>query len=182
MRLYTKTGDDGTTGLIGGSRVGKSDVVIQAVGSLDELNACLGLTRLSADAELSILLLRVQDALFACGAEVACPEDGRLKKEAHLGPLTAVLEASIDQQTANLAELRNFILPGGSLLASQLHWARTVCRRAERTLVELHQTQTVRSDVLQFVNRLSDWLFVCARSANAAAGIEDVPWREEVGA
>lgn len=182
MRLYTKTGDDGTTGLIGGSRVAKSDIVIQAVGSLDELNACLGLVRLSAEEELSGWLVRIQAALFSCGAEVACPEGGRFKEEADLEPLTAALEASIDQQTANLAELRNFILPGGTLLAAQLHWARTVCRRAERILVELNQTHKVRSDVLKLVNRLSDWLFVCARSANAAVGVDDVPWREEAGA
>jgi cob(I)alamin adenosyltransferase len=128
------------------------------------------------------MLLRVQQALFACGAEIASPAEGRFRRTADAGRLTAELEASIDRQSLALPDLRNFILPGGCALAAHIHWARTVCRRAERHLVRLHQIRPVRPDVLQFVNRLSDWLFVSARSANAEAGVEDVPWREATGA
>jgi cob(I)alamin adenosyltransferase len=152
------------------------------VGALDELNACLGICALSAEGALAILLGRAQGTLFDCGAEIACPVGSPHLREAPLSGFIAELERSIDQQSEALPPLRSFILPGGSRLAAEFHWTRTVCRRAERCLVELNQNKSVRPDVLTLMNRLSDWLFVCARTANAEAGREDVPWSAGVGA
>ncbi len=180
MRIYTRTGDGGQTGLIGGARVGKDDPVIAVVGSLDETNCALGLARaLLGGGPLDATLHRAQSALFEAGAEVACPADSPYFTEAKVDGLTLELEASIDELTAQLPALKNFILPGGAPGAAQLHLARSVCRRAERELVALAQSRPVRAELLAFVNRLSDWLFTAARSANQTAGAVETVWTRD---
>ena len=184
MKIYTKTGDDGTTGLIGGGRVRKCDPRLDAYGTVDELNAHLGLAAAAADgaADGAVRepLHRVMDELFVVGSHLAAPAD----KRSTLPPMPAAmsdrLEAEIDAAEATVAPLHQFILPGGSELAARLHVARTVCRRAERLLVELGDADpsAVEPVLLAYVNRLSDWLFVQARAANARAGVADVPWRK----
>jgi cob(I)alamin adenosyltransferase len=184
MKIYTKTGDDGTTGLIGGRRVRKDDARLACCGTIDELNACLGLAGAGAGAELTRPLGLVQAELFIIGSHLAAPE-GKLQG---LPPLTeenlARLEQEIDSAEADLPPLRNFILPGGSETAARLHLARTICRRAERSLVQFAATHPVEPILLTYLNRLSDWLFVQARLANQRAGVADVPWnsgKSEVG-
>ena len=178
MKIYTKTGDKGETGLVGNARVKKTSARIQAIGEVDELNAAIGLARTeSQGAEIDEELARIQSSLFDLGAELASLPGAKITF-AILDP-TAVenLERSIDEQTANLEPLKNFILPGGSKLAAQLHLARCVCRRAERSVLQLHEEEPLRSEVLVFLNRLSDWLFVSARTANHQSGIDDVAWQ-----
>ena len=179
MKIYTKTGDDGTTGLIGGGRVRKSDGRLDAYGTVDELNALLGVAAVVADAELREPLHRLMDELFVVGSHLAAPAGQRAA--AHLPPLddsmALRLEAEMDAADATLPPLKQFVLPGGCELAARLHVARTVCRRAERRLVEL-PAQDIEPALLAYVNRLSDWLFVQARAANRRAGVADVPWRK----
>ena len=178
MKIYTKTGDDGTTGLIGGTRVSKSDARIDCYGTVDELNSILGLAAVVSDAPLLAQLREIQAELFVIGSHLATPEQGRQK--AALPPLTdemiSRLETQIDATEVTLAPLRNFVLPGGSDLAARLHLARTVCRRAERLLVGYSTGHTIPPLTVTYLNRLSDWLFVQARGANKAAGVEDTPW------
>ncbi len=180
MKIYTKTGDDGTTGLIGGSRVLKSDSRIECYGTVDELNAIVGLAAVQAAEPLLSQLRAVQAELFVIGAQLAVPDAGARNislpnlQEASI----ARLEGEIDLAEAGLPALRNFILPGGSELAARLHLARTVCRRAERLIVELtdQPDEPVTPAVLRYVNRLSDFLFVAARHANQR-GAGDVLWQ-----
>jgi cob(I)alamin adenosyltransferase len=178
MKIYTKTGDDGTTGLIGGSRVAKSDPRIDCYGTVDELNAVLGLAAVASGPELLEQLRRVQAELFVIGSHLATPEGSR-----HAAGLPALadesirqMEAEIDAAEAALPPLRNFILPGGSELAARLHLARTVCRRAERVVVGFASGHPLQGRIVEYLNRLSDWLFVHSRAANQSAGVEDVPW------
>jgi cob(I)alamin adenosyltransferase len=180
MRLYTKTGDDGTTGLFGGVRVNKDSERVETYGTVDELNAVLGLVRASgAPAEMDELLEAIQNDLFAVGAEIACAPG----KEVRLGcdPVgdgrIAALEQAIDRAEEALPALKNFVLPGGSPSAAALHHARTVCRRAERLLVRTSRSGSVRNELVIYLNRLSDLLFALARRANQLAGLPDVPWR-----
>ena len=179
MKIYTKTGDDGSTGLFGGGRVLKSDPRIECYGTVDELNAALGLAgAVPESAELVKALHAVQCDLFAIGSHLATPEDNRNRSA--LPPLDeglpARLESEIDTAEAQLSPLRQFILPGGTETAARLHLARTICRRAERLLVDFAASQPVAPVILVYVNRLSDWLFVQARMANHRAGVGDVPW------
>jgi cob(I)alamin adenosyltransferase len=177
LRIYTKTGDKGDTGLIGGRRVPKQSHRMEAIGGLDELNAALGLCRLySAETVLEPHLERLQSWLFELGAEIATPQDTRFLNETISTEQVEYLERSIDEQTESLPELRNFVLPGGSPLAAHLHLSRAVCRRAERAVLRLSEESPVRDIVKMFLNRLSDWLFVCARTANALSGVKDVNW------
>lgn len=183
MKIYTKTGDGGDTGLFGGARVPKDSVRVAAYGEVDELNAAIGLARaLDPAAFADALLQTVQRALFTMGAELATPDAAaRAKALARSGaPLGAadvgVLEDAIDAHTAQLPPLTEFILPGGTPKAAALHGARTVCRRAERAVVALSHDADIRSPILQYLNRLSDLLFVLARAANAQAGRPDVRW------
>jgi len=177
MKIYTKTGDKGDTSLYGGTRVKKDHFRIQAYGTLDELNSYLGLAvSINKTSELSRELTRIQAEIFELGAELATPAD-KIKKnigitEAHVGEL----ELAIDRMQAALEPLKTFILPGGSELAAILHIARTIARRAEREIITLSKTDEVRDLVIQYVNRLSDYLFVVARSANRLAGVPDTPW------
>lgn len=178
MKIYTRTGDDGQTGLFAGPRVMKSDPRIEAYGTVDELNALLGATRAETiSTDLDAVLARIQHELFVLGAELATPQPEQLRMPLISPTHVAWLEETIDRFEARLQPLRQFILPGGTRAAAALHVARTACRRAERLVVSL-QVGGVRvsESILKYLNRLSDLLFVLARSANASAGQPDVPW------
>ncbi len=178
MKLYTRTGDDGTTGLIGGTRVGKDDLRLDAYGTVDELNALLGLA--AAGSELTPSIERVQADLFCIGSHLAAPAGATENVTLPALPEAGRLEPEIDEAEKELEPLTNFILPGGSDNAARLHVARCVCRRAERACVALARHDAVAGvpdEVLTYLNRLSDWLFVMARLANKRAGVADVPWK-----
>ena len=173
-RIYTKTGDDGSTGLADGSRVGKDALRIDAYGDVDELNAVLGLLREAwADERVEPWIAAIQNDLFDLGADLATPGDGEgLRVTA---AQVSALEAKIDEINADLAPLESFVLPGGTEASGWLHLARTVCRRAERNTVRLSREETIGSNVIPYLNRLSDLLFVLARHANDQ-GAKDVLW------
>lgn len=182
-RIYTRTGDTGTTGLTAGPRRPKHDLRVAAYGTVDETNACVGLARLHAaaeDAEVEAMLGRISNDLFDLGADLSTPETG---KPLAFEPLRIVqaqvdrLEAEIDRMNETLAPLRSFVLPGGTPAATHLHLARTVSRRAERLMTELAATEgeAVSEPALKYINRLSDLLFVASRFLNAKAG-GDVLW------
>jgi cob(I)alamin adenosyltransferase len=176
MKIYTRTGDDGTTGLWGGLRVPKDSLRVQAYGTVDECNAVLGVARASGlDPELDILIAGIQDQLFVVGADLATPGESATIPRIGSDEVLA-LEEAIDSLETRLAPLRQFILPGGNPAAAQLHFARTVCRRAERWTISLANEEPMNEQVLKYLNRLSDFLFTAARAANAHAGIADIPW------
>lgn len=177
MKIYTKTGDDGTTGLIGGGRTHKASPRIAAIGDVDELNAALGFVRSAGVGELDALMETVQCWLFDLGAELASPTQHARQHRAIGANQIAELERSIDSQTDALEPLQHFILPGGAEASARIHLARAVCRRAERSILELNAQEPVSDEALAFINRLSDWLFVASRTVNAAAGVKDVRWR-----
>ncbi|MBU3679313.1 MAG: cob(I)yrinic acid a,c-diamide adenosyltransferase [Candidatus Kapabacteria bacterium] len=180
MRIYTKTGDDGTTALFGGTRVDKDDLRIEAYGTVDELNAVLGVVLAqSLPDNVREQLTEVSSDLFTLGADLATPLD---PPPAYAIPrITGVhverLESWIDVHDATLEPLKVFILPGGEPGAAYLHLARTVCRRAERCTVGLSRREDLGLHVVHYLNRLSDYLFTAARAVNHAAGVADVPWR-----
>lgn len=179
MKIYTKTGDRGTTGLFGGTRVAKTHPRVRAYGEVDELNAVLGVARSVVQSEpVAELLQGIQSDLFDVGAELASVPE-RLNKGG-VPMVTEVdverLERAIDEHESRLEPLATFVLPGGASAAAHLHVARTVCRRAERAVIALHGEEPVRAEVLRYLNRLSDLLFVLARVANHDAGVADVPW------
>lgn len=176
MKLYTKHGDDGSTGLIGGKRVPKNDPRVAAYGDVDETNAAIGVVIAGCnDDETVATLNRIQGELFVLGAELATPTGE--KPNLRVGESQVKqLEQWIDAASAEVAPLRNFILPGGTTTAANLHLARTVCRRAERAVVALSQTQPVGQWAIIYLNRLSDLLFALARQANKRASVEDIPW------
>lgn len=178
MKIYTRTGDDGTTGLFGGDRVRKTDGRVEAYGTVDELNTTLGVARAAGAAALDAALERVQVELFVLGSELACApgKEHKLRMELVGEPHIARLEAEIDELQATLPPLKSFILPGGSPVAAALHHARSVSRRAERRALTTSHDAPVRDELLRYLNRLSDWLFVLARAANLQAGREDIPW------
>ncbi|WP_428937172.1 cob(I)yrinic acid a,c-diamide adenosyltransferase [Fontivita pretiosa] len=182
MKIYTRTGDDGTTGLIGGSRVRKSDPRLECYGTVDELNAALGLAAVALDADLRADVQAIQQDLFVIGAHLASP-DPQLVCESQIPPLDEQfitrLEMQIDAAEAQLPPLRNFIVPGGTEAAARLHLARTICRRAERLLVGFAMDRPVPPVLITYINRLSDWLFVYARLANHRAAVPDVPWNKQ---
>lgn len=174
-RIYTRTGDAGTTRLVGGAVVSKSDLRVAAYGAVDEANACLGLARLHTEGEFDALLGRLQNELFDLGADLANPgeAEGALRI---LDSQVDRLEAEIDGLNADLPALTSFVLPGGSQAAAALHLARTVARRAERETVKLVESgQPVSGAALRYLNRLSDLLFVAARHANGG-GTSEVTW------
>ena len=182
-KIYTRTGDDGTTGLGTGARRKKYDLRIAAYGTIDEANAAIGMARLytGADASLDAALERIQNDLFDVGADLCTPDQGNGPGGARLtvtDKQVAWLESEIDRLNADLSPLRSFVLPGGSAAAAYLHLARTVCRRAERLIAELKDTEgeSVTVELLQYVNRLSDYLFVASRYANDK-GARDVLWK-----
>lgn len=188
MKIYTKTGDAGQTGLFGGGRVSKDHARIAAYGTLDELNAAIGVARAEAGRiawtdesvrdRIDGVLSDAQNRLFDLGAELATPDPENRSMAVLDERHVAALEAAIDHHETTLPPLRNFILPGGSAAAAHLHLARCVCRRAERGLVTLAGQEPIRELPLVYVNRLSDLLFVLARAANQACGEGDIPWEK----
>jgi cob(I)alamin adenosyltransferase len=179
MKIYTKTGDDGSTGLFGGERVQKDDARVEAYGTVDETNAAIGVARAAKLPEsVDLVLARVQEDLFTIGAELACvPGKEQKLKMALIGASDAErLERAIDAAEDGLAPLKSFVLPGGASGAAALHLARTVSRRAERRTLGASRTTPVREEILIYLNRLSDLLFVLARRTNHDLGVPDVPW------
>ena len=179
-KIYTRTGDAGETALGNGTRVAKHSQRVNAYGTVDEVNATVGLARLKADGEQEAALARIQNDLFDLGADL-CRPDMEKDAEAEYAPLrmadtqVARLEAEIDAMNAELDPLRSFILPGGSELAAALHLCRTVSRRAERLAVELSVEESVNPAAVKYLNRLSDWFFVASRIANDN-GKSDILW------
>ena len=174
MKIYTKTGDKGETSLLGGKRVGKDALRIETYGTVDELNSILGICRsLNPPDEIARVLDGLQHALFRLGADLASPADSSIRID-----LEDVqrLERIIDEMEPKLKPLKNFILPGGSSAAAYLHFARTVCRRAERRAVRLSRAETVNNTAIIYLNRLSDLLFVLARWANALTSTDESIW------
>ncbi len=179
MKIYTKTGDAGDTALFGGQRLPKDDSRIEAYGTVDELNAHLGLIVRHCDSpDLKSRLLRVQGELLQVGADLATPLDAKTSYITRLeaAPI-ARLEAEIDEWDAILPPLTNFILPGGSQPGAELHIARTICRRAERRAVSLARAEVITPNVIIYLNRLSDWLFVLARLVNHRQNVPEIAWR-----
>ena len=179
MKIYTKTGDAGETGLVGGARVSKHDPRVDAYGEVDEVNACLGAAlAVGVGDDIAAVLATVQKDLFAVGARLADPSSriaARVTKAAVTAEQIELLEKTIDRLETELAPLRRFILPGGSPAGALLHLARTVCRRAERRVVALG-ADAVEPGVIIYLNRLSDLLFVMARAVNHRAGIPETEW------
>ena len=179
MKIYTRKGDDGTTGLFGGNRVPKNHPRIQAMGAVDEINAALGAARamLPAAAEpMRELILHLQHELFVLGADLATPAQSRASVPRIEAKHIKSLEEAIDSWEVELEPLKYFILPGGAQAAAMLHLSRVICRRAERALVEALDTISHNSYVLGYLNRLSDLLFILARRANHDVGLPDVRW------
>lgn len=178
MKIYTKTGDDGTTGLIGNKRVKKSNPRIASYGMVDELNASIGIilsSKLGKD--IRDLLTKIQNDLFVVGADLANPnlenKSNRVTSE-----MISYLEKEIDLLEEKLSPITYFILPGGDLIASQVHLARAICRRAETNMVNLSEVETISNLCLIYVNRLSDLLFVVARTINKRKKISDIAWKK----
>ncbi len=182
-RIYTRAGDSGMTALVGGQRVAKDDARIEAYGAVDELNAFLGVARVTAESlgvgmsPLTVILKRVQHELFNLGSILATlPEDVHPKQPRVTESEVKQLERELDAANENLAPLRSFVLPGGSRLDAELHVCRTVCRRAERLLVALARTQSIPEETLRYLNRLSDALFVWSRWVNHSQGTPETLW------
>ena len=181
-KIYTRHGDDGSTGLFGGPRVRKDDLRVRAYGEVDELNSALGVARCSLGDErvndLAALVDSLQSELFTLGAELATPDPENAPKGVPKIRPDAITrqEKEIDRLTAELPAMRFFILPAGSPGAAALHLCRTTCRRAERTMVELAHQSHVSPEALAWINRLSDLLFTMARAANLRVGGQEVPW------
>lgn len=179
MNIYTRTGDEGLTSVIGG-RVSKDDVRVETYGTIDELNSFVGIAvsilneRQKYD-DLLLQLVRIQHELFDCGSDLAYVRKGDRNEKVQL-EMTEQLEAWIDQFQEEAPPLRRFILPGGSVLSSQLHVCRTVCRRAERLVVTMARTEEVNAEVRRYLNRLSDYFFTMARVVNARDGVGDVEY------
>jgi cob(I)alamin adenosyltransferase len=179
MKIYTRTGDDGSTSLFSGERVSKASLRVEACGTLDELNCAIGSTRAaSPTAPIERYLATIQDHLFSLGADLAT--SGKRQRAARIKPLEITwLETEIDRMASELPPLRNFILPGGSAPAAQIHLARAICRRAERAVVSLSQSEEINMDALRFLNRLSDFLFILARYENLLSGVTEEKWIPE---
>ncbi|MBL4751779.1 MAG: cob(I)yrinic acid a,c-diamide adenosyltransferase [Amylibacter sp.] len=179
-KIYTRTGDKGVTALGNGVRVAKDSVRVDAYGTVDEVNATVGMARLHASGDMNAALARIQNDLFDLGADF-CRPDMAKDKDAEYTPLRIIaaqvdrLETEIDAMNANIAPLRSFVLPGGSDLAAHLHLCRTVARRAERLAVTLSGAEDINATAIKYLNRLSDWFFVASRAANEN-GARDVLW------
>ena len=184
MKIYTKTGDAGETGLFGGARVSKASLRVEAYGEVDELNSAVGWARVAvSESDLDGLLNRIQNDLFEVGAEL-----GSTAERKHKGSMPLIeeaqvesLERAIDRYEEGPPPLTSFVLPGGSESAARFHLARCICRRAERSIVVLSSQEPIRGEILRYINRLSDLLFTLARHANHAAGVEDIPWKGQGG-
>ncbi len=178
MKIYTRTGDDGTTGLIGGKRVKKSSPRIIAYGAVDETNSAIGVVLAAEiDPDLRDLLTRIQNDLFVVGSDLANPDlentRGRVTEE-----MTKYLESQIDRLEVELDPITYFILPGGSEIASRVHLARATCRRAEANIIEASEKEKINNLCQVYINRLSDLLFVIARTANRRMKVKDVAWKK----
>jgi cob(I)alamin adenosyltransferase len=183
MKIYTKTGDNGTTALYGGTRVLKNDLRIEAYGTVDELNSYLGLIRDRKEATHErIFLIEIQKNLFHVGAILATPQEKAVlkngKQRLDVTKMTSeqLLEQAMDKMNKNLPEMTHFVLPGGHPVVSYCHIARCICRRAERFIVSLHQEEEVAPTVLKYINRLSDYLFVLARKFAFENEVEEIKW------
>lgn len=178
MKIYTKTGDDGTTSLFSGGRVSKIHLRVEAYGTIDELNSVLGVARAAKPhAQTDAWLERIQNQLFHLGADLATPLDAKSEWVVRMDAATVTwLEETIDAMTAELPPLTAFILPGGTLSAAHIHVARTICRRVERIVVALQNQEPIGEHVLNYLNRLSDFLFTLARWENMQAGIPEDKW------
>ena len=184
MKIYTKTGDAGETGLFGGARVSKASLRVEAYGEVDELNSAVGWARVAVSgSDLDSLLNQIQNDLFEVGAELGSTEDRKQKSAMPLidEPQVEALERAIDKYEEGPPALTSFVLPGGTESAARFHLARCVCRRAERSLVELGAQENLRGELFRYINRLSDLLFVLARHTNHMAGVEDIPWKGQGG-
>ncbi len=178
MKIYTKTGDKGETSLIGGVRVKKSNLRIEAYGTIDELNSWIGVIRNIEEISNSQLFQKIQDVLFTIGSHLAShPEKGRMKLPEILDADIELLEKDIDKMESELPPLTSFVLPGSSIQNGYCHIARTVCRRAERCVVELSLNEKVEEIVIRYLNRLSDYLFVLSRYVTLKQNGEDIPWK-----
>ena len=185
MKIYTKTGDKGTTGLFGGTRVPKYDLRIEAYGTVDELNSYIGLVKdQNSNLELKNELIQIQNDLFTLGAMLATPQEKEQlkngKERLNIPKVdnsnTEFLESSIDLMNQELPAMTNFILPGGHTTVSYCHIARCVCRRAERLCVQLNDETNINPSILVYLNRLSDYLFVLARKLTYELNIDEIPW------
>lgn len=179
MKIYTKTGDDGTTSLFSGGRVPKHHLRVESYGTIDELNSVLGVVRAcKPNQQVDTWLEMIQNQLFQLGADLATPLDAKAEWVVRVQPgQIDWLESSIDQMTNELEALKNFILPGGTLAAAHIHVARTICRRAERLVTALQEEEAIGDYPLMYLNRLSDWLFVLARYENKQAGEAESKWQ-----
>jgi len=179
MKIYTKKGDSGNTGLIGGTRVPKSSLRIEAYGTIDELNSWIGVMRdQEIDAEFKPQLIEIQDRLFTIGSSLASdPEKSNMKIPDLLESDIEQLEKWMDDMDSLLPEMRFFVLPGGDQSVSFCHVARCVCRRAERIIVDLHAHEFVAEIVMKYINRLSDYLFVLSRKISQDLNVEEQPWK-----
>ena len=180
MKIYTRTGDKGQTSLLGGTRVAKDDLRIEAYGTVDELNSHLGMLRDLAAPNHGALLIKIQNTLFAIGSRLASgseEEAAKFKVPAVGEDDISELEAAMDTMDAELEPMRNFILPGGHPAVSQAHICRTVCRRAERRVVQLSGEAQLSEVIVRYLNRLSDLLFMMARHLGHIHGVADVPWK-----
>ncbi|MCE9619779.1 MAG: cob(I)yrinic acid a,c-diamide adenosyltransferase [Planctomycetes bacterium] len=184
MKLYTKSGDDGTTGLFSGARVSKDHQRIESYGTIDEFNASLGMCCSACDKHNALhkrlleIFAILQSRMFDIGADLATPEgannEGKIKRISSED--VAEIEGWIDEVDAQNTPLKAFVMPGGTELASRIHLARTICRRAEREMIRLSHGESLGSNLVIYVNRVSDFLFAAARLANKQAGVQDVPW------
>ena len=182
LKIYTKTGDKGTTALFGGARLPKHDLRIEAYGTVDELNTIIGLALAHEMPErIAIPLVELSSLLFTCGSDLATPLDIETQYTIPriMDHHVEQLEHLIDEYDSELSPLKNFILPGGTKAAGFLHQARTVCRRAERLCTALGERENIGDVMIKFLNRCSDYLFTVARMANYLAGIEDIEWKPE---
>jgi len=174
-KVYTRTGDDGTTGMADGSRVAKDSLVITAIGDIDELNASIGVLRAEdLPDQHNASLLKIQNNLFTIGGELAMPEYQLISERHVMG-----LEQQIDRWNSELEPLKEFILPAGNRTVALYHMARTICRRAERSLVTLNGENELRNELMQYLNRLSDYLFVAARAIAHEKGANEIYWTKE---
>ena len=185
IKIYTKTGDKGTTSLIGGTKVPKNDIRIETYGTVDELNSWIGLINdQQPDAEFKNELKEIQDRLFTIGSSLATDAEKEPKMklpDLHQGDIT-FLEKRIDEMTAQLPPMKSFILPGGHTAVSSIHIVRCVCRRAERLAVHMQQHELfVDEKIIQYLNRLSDYLFTLARYAAQKLGAGEIPWKPRLG-
>lgn len=179
MKIYTKKGDSGTTSLLGGNRVPKHHLRIEAYGTVDELNSHIGMVRdLNPDSAVNDILLKVQDRLFTLGSHLALEkEDSKMKLPELFESDVTFLETEIDKMEEQLPEMRNFVLPGGHQLISSTHIARCVCRRAERLSVHLSEVHRIDELIIRYLNRLSDYLFVLSRKFTQDLNANEIPWQ-----